>query len=120
MHYRIRGNSVQVVKTQPDPKTGKVRSVPVGSANLATGKLSDRLSQGLTPAEIAEVETWTTARTELERQKRGLEARMLPETLAHIAEWVGQADKAEVEQVADQVQFAMADLRRALRQRLAA
>ena len=37
MHFRLRGNNLQIVKTVVDPETRKTISKPVGSANLLRG-----------------------------------------------------------------------------------
>ena len=43
MHFRFRGNNIQVVRSQLDKATGKAKSVPVGSINRLTLAISDKL-----------------------------------------------------------------------------
>ena len=55
MHFRVRGNSVQLVKTQE--VDGKMASTPAGSANLSDGKLNDKANELLSDQEKREVIT---------------------------------------------------------------
>lgn len=118
MHYRIRGNNVQLVKTVTDPATNKARSVPVGSANLLSGALNAKATESLTAEEVATVSEWIRQRKEIQDRQQALHALTLPKTLSEVAGWVKGADKAEVEAVAEDIVFAMRDLRRMIERKL--
>jgi hypothetical protein len=120
MHFRIRGNNVQLVKTVADPSTGKTTSRPIGSANLTTGRISERAAQSLSGDDVTVVERWLSDRRELEAKRRHFAAQALPMTLADVVRWVNEAESDDVKAIAEELQFAMADLRRALTQKLRA
>ena len=52
MHFRFRGNNVQVVKSQLNPVDGKAKSVPLGSINRANLAISEKLSRNCTADEL--------------------------------------------------------------------
>lgn len=118
MHFRIRGNNVQLVKTIIDPETKRARSRPVGSANLATGQLNARAREGLSGEEVAAVSAWLQQRKDVQAKQLELTVIALPKTLNDVAEWIRTAPRSEVERIADEVSFAMRDLRRAMDRKL--
>jgi hypothetical protein len=118
MHFRIRGNNVQLVKTVADPESGKAKSAPVGSVNLLTGKINERALEALSSEEVVEVETWLDKKRDLDQRKRQLEAETLPLTLSDVATWINEADRSAVAELAEEIQFGMAEVRRALTAKL--
>jgi len=118
VQFRIRGNYAQLLKTTSD-SSGKTRSQPVGVVNLLTGKVSDRANAGLSGEETAEVERWLERRTALARRRQQLEVEELAGTLAGVVAWIDSAEKAAVEAVAEEIQFGLAEVRRALTAKLA-
>jgi hypothetical protein len=117
MHFRFRGNNIQVVKTQPDPETGKAKSVPLGSINRATLAISDKLQMNCSPEELREIEGWVRRYQAIDRLKRQHAALTLPEQIAAAAEWFEQASIDEASQVADDIMATTAVLRRILNRR---
>jgi hypothetical protein len=118
MHYRIRGTNVQLVKTQPDPATGKAKSKPIGSANLLTGEINDKAADALSADERAQVEAWIARHQSIQRQKRELEYRTLPDALARVSSWIDEAELSTLKEHAEEVQGALRQLRKSLDQRL--
>ena len=114
MHYRVRGNNVQIVKTIIDGESHKAKSKPVGSLNLSNGQLSLLARQNLTQEDIASVEKWYEQRQDLERRKRKLEAERFQFTIGDIIQWVKEASTEEVQASSDDLLFALNDLRAAI------
>jgi hypothetical protein len=114
MHFRIRGNNVQIVKTMPGEAGKKVQSKPVGSANINTGEISERAKAALSAAEIEEVKAWI-ANHKASASKRGeLEFATLPERLREIVAWARGADAATLAPQTDAVLEAVRSLRSVL------
>ncbi len=111
MHFRLRGNNVQIVRTETDPATKKRLSKPVGSANLTTGEIGDKARAALTPAEVKEVEAWLARQAELRTKRMEVDFQMLPQTLQAMAEWVRGSDSKAVLESAEEVSNAMGRLR---------
>lgn len=120
MHFRFRGNNIQVVKSQVDLETGKAKSVPIGSINRATLAVSERLSANCTPAELKEIEAWVKQRQGVEELKRKVAALTLAEQIAQAIEWIERAPDDEVLELADDLLRASGALRRVLAKRSAA
>jgi hypothetical protein len=103
MHFRIRGNHVQLIKPVHDEEAGRTKSTPVGSANLATGQLNDKATANLSDTEKAEVAAWLEQRRALDHKKAELTALMLADTLntatAHLPEMEPELAKTIVADV---------------------
>lgn len=88
MHFRERGNNVQVVRTVTDRKTLKSKSVPVGSANIKTGVLSESLLAALDAREVQEVRRWLEARQKIERLRLEVDAHLLAQRIYETIKWL--------------------------------
>jgi hypothetical protein len=117
MHYRFRGNNIQVVRSQPDPATGKAKSVPLGSINRATLMISDKLRENCSADELAEIKGWVKRYQSVYQLKRKHAALTLPEHLETAIDWFEEASIEEARQVVDDVLFTVAALRRTLNKR---
>lgn len=120
MHYRVRGNSVQLVKTMREEGSDKVQSRPVGSINLLTGELNPAALAALTPGEVADAQAWIANRCTVRDRCFELEFLTLSSRLSELAEWVRRADDALIAPHADDVIDALGILRRALLNRTGA
>ena len=117
MHFRFRGNNIQVVRSQPDHVTGKAKSVPLGSINRATLAISDRLRQNCSADELAEIEAWVKRYQAVDDMKRQHAAVTLPEQMAAATQWFETANPTEAREVADDILTATTVLRRMLNRR---
>jgi hypothetical protein len=117
MHFRFRGNNIQVVKSQPDPSTGKAKSVPLGSINRATLAISDNLRSNCSPSELQDIEGWVNRYQAIDELKRKHAALTLPEQMAAAASWFETASDEEAQQLADDIVTGMAEVRRVLHKR---
>ena len=112
MHFRVRGNNVQVVKTVVDKKTLKSKSVPAGSVNLNTGVLSDELLAALSEKEVHEVRRWIEGRQKMAKLRQEVEAHLLEERIYETINWMKTAPPAAADLVAESLR-AMSAFRRA-------
>ena len=87
MHFRFRGNNIQVVKSQLDNESGKAKSIPMGSINRATLAISDKLRANCSPDELQEIEAWVKRYQTVHALKQKHAALTLPEQMAAAAEW---------------------------------
>lgn len=117
MHFRFRGNNIQVVKSQPDPDSGKAKSTPLGSINRATLAISDKLRGACSPEELKEIEAWVRHYQTVDNLKKKHAALTLPEQMAAATRWFAQASPEESRQVADDILATTVVLRRMLARR---
>lgn len=111
MHFRIRGNSVQLVKTQE--VSGKMTSTPAGSASLSDGTLNDKANELLSDDEKREVIIWLAARKSLNKKDFEVKSAMLAEHIASIAKAVKQGIVNMTEEDFKAVQTSVRQLRNA-------
>jgi hypothetical protein len=114
MHFRVRGNNVQLVKTVAGEEGKKAQSRPVGSANIATGALNPAAQAALTPAEVAEVQAWVARHKTQVEQRNQLEFATTADRLTELAGWIRSADEALVTAHADEVLESLRALRTAI------
>ena len=116
MHFRIRGNNVQIVKTMPGEGEGgrRVTSMPVGSANIITGEIAANAQAALSEAEIKEVEDWIAKYKVTVEKRQQLEFVTLGDRMREVAMWIRTADDALVSLYYDDVLDAVRTLRSAL------
>jgi hypothetical protein len=117
MHFRFRGNNIQVVKSQKTEPEGKAKSVPLGSINRATLALSDKLRKNCSPAELEEISAWVKRYRAIDGVKHQHAALTLPEQIAAAARWFEQSSPEEARPVADDIIATTAVLRRVLNRR---
>lgn len=87
MHFRLRKNVVQLIRTIYDPDTKKPRTSVVGRMPLSEPKLSSELKSKLTNAEIEEAENWINDQYRLNSLKEELAARTLSDTISAANRW---------------------------------
>ena len=117
MHFRFRGNNIQVVRSQPDLTTGKSKSIPIGSINRATLAISPRLRESCSREELKEIEAWVKRYQVVDGLKRQHAALTLPEQIAAARQWFEIARPEDARLVADDILSASAQLRRTLNRR---
>ena len=115
MHFRERAQMVQLIRTSYDPGTKKSKSEIVGRLAKANPKVSDALNATLTPAERKELAAWLAGRATVERLKRELAVRNLPEQLALAEEWFASQKSEEAKALAANLVPAWGRLRVALK-----
>ncbi len=117
MHFRFRGNNIQIIKSQPDPATGKAKSVPLGSINRAKLTISDTLRANCSAADLKEIEAWVQGYQATAGLKSKHAAFTLPEQMAAAMEWFETANPGEARQIADDILTTSSALRSLLNKR---
>jgi hypothetical protein len=117
MHYRFRGNNIQVVKSRLNPESGKAKSVPLGSINRATLAISDKLKRNCSEEELNEIKAWVKRHRLVHDLKHRHAALTLAEQIAAAIEWIRRAPNDEVAELADDLLEATGALRRVLAKR---
>jgi hypothetical protein len=87
MHFRLRKNVVQLVRTLYNPETKRPRTVVVGRMSLGQPKLTRELKKKLTEEEIAEAEAWIDGQFRLNSLKEELAALTLAESISTANRW---------------------------------
>jgi hypothetical protein len=115
MHFRERGQIVQIIRTSYDKGSKKGKNEIVGRLAKANPQISEALESALTSKERHELETWIGGHATTERLKRELAVRTLPEQLALAEQWFAEQKGDDARVLAATLIPAWAQLRVALR-----
>lgn len=116
MHFRLRKNVVQLIRTSYDPARKKPKTSVVGRMPLSQPKLTRELRNKLTDAEIGEVEEWIDGHFHMNSLKEELAALTLPESVMAANRWFSRhADKPAAAGIVPQLLPALQALRKTLR-----
>jgi len=116
VHFRIRKNVVQLVRTSYNPLTKKPRTKIVGRMQLKHPTLSKELKSKLTEDEIEETERWINGQFRTNSLKEELAALTLSESILAANRWFSRnADNPAAMEIALQVLPAFKALRKILR-----
>jgi len=104
MHFRIRQNVVQLVRTEYDKETKKPKATVVGGLRRAKPEVNEDLKKALTPEELAEVDRWIATEQRLQALKEEVASLSLAETMTLAEQWFArQNGSEEARSVATQV-----------------
>ena len=118
MHFRLRKNVVQLIRTSYDPDKKKAKTVVVGRMPLKQPKLSAELMSKLTEDEITETEEWIEGHFRMSSLKDELAALTLPESISAANRWFSRnADNPGATAVIPQLIPALQALRKTLRKK---
>jgi hypothetical protein len=118
MHFRLRKNVVQLVRTSYDPDTKRPKTAVVGRMPLKKPKLSPDLKSKLTEDEIAETKEWIEGQFRMNSLRDELAARTLPESIGAAHRWLANnADDPAAAAIMPQLLPALQALRRMLRRK---
>ena len=116
MHFRLRKNVVQLVRTSYNPDTKKPKTMVVGSMKLKQPKLSAELKSKLTEEEIVEAREWINGQFHVNSLKEELAALTLPESISAANRWFSRnTDNPAATAIALQLLPAFKNLRKILR-----
>jgi hypothetical protein len=87
MHFRERRQIVQIIRAKYDPSSKKGKNEIVGRLVKANPQVSDALEAALSKEERKEVVAWIEGHAKVQRLKKELAVRNLPEQLALAEEW---------------------------------
>jgi len=100
MHFRIRRNVVQFVRTTYNQETKKPKAVVVGSIPLGKAIINDDLRTKLSDAEIIQAETWIKYQHRATLLKEELAALTLENTLTLANNWFTRQGDTEAAHIA--------------------
>jgi len=95
MHFRIRKNVVQLVRTNYDPQTKKPKTSIIGKMLLADPVLTEELKNLLSDQEIAETRLWIEHNNRINLLREELAALTLPDTLSLANRWFKHQGKSQ-------------------------
>lgn len=118
MHFRLRRNVVQLVRTSYNRVTKKPKTVVVGRMSLRDPELSPELKSQLSEAEIAETEAWIEVQHRMNSLKEEFAALTLPESISLARQWFSRnADSLAASTVIPQLLPELQSLRKMLRKK---
>jgi hypothetical protein len=118
MHFRLRKNVIQLVRTSYDPDKKRPRTTVVGRMPLKQPKLSPELKSKLTEEEIAETKEWIDGQFRMNSLRDELAARTLPESIASAHRWLSNnADNPAAAAIVPQLLPELQALRKMLRKK---
>ena len=116
MHFRLRKNVVQLVRTLYNPDTKKPKTVVVGRMPLKQPEVSSELRSKLTEDEIVEAEEWIEGEFRMNSLKEELAALTLAESISAANRWFSRnTDNPAATAIALQLLPAFKTLRKTLR-----
>lgn len=95
MHFRIRKNVIQLIRSVYDKTTKKSVATVVGTVRLKRPELTPDLREKLTEDEIASFEDWVAARHRTDLLEQELAALTLANTMAKAQVWFERADEPD-------------------------
>ena len=117
MHFRDRGNSIQVVRITYDEETKRPRQTVLGRIAKRTMTPEEELLKAATPAEQAEIRAWIERNSRIVAARAQVEAYSLPEVVrAAIRYFKSVTDETERATLQDMMLEASKRLRRVARQ----
>jgi hypothetical protein len=87
MHFRVRKNVIQLIRTTYDGARKKGNSAIIGRVQLARPELTAELRASLTDGEVASFETWLKTQRRSETLREELAALTVAETMNHAQRW---------------------------------
>lgn len=118
MHFRLRKNVVQLIRTSYDAAKKKPRTAVVGRMPLNQPTLSPELKSQLTEAEIAEAQEWIDGKYRMNSLKEELAALTLSESISAANRWFSRnADNPAAAAIALQLLPEFKALRKILRRK---
>jgi hypothetical protein len=87
MHFRDRGNMIQIIRTSYDAESKKGKNEIVGRLVKSNPQISEALEAALSVEERLELTAWLAGHATLERLKREFAVRTLPDQLKLARQW---------------------------------
>lgn len=113
MHFRIRKNVVQLIRTTYDASKKKGVNTTVGAVKLGNPELTPELQRDLTAEEIAEFESWVKTQHRATMLREELAAMSLAETISQAEKWFErEGDSADARTLSTEIIFQWQSLRR--------
>lgn len=118
MHFRIRKNVVQLIRTTYDDSKKKGINSIIGTVQLATPALSAALRMQLTAEEISAFEIWINTQHRTNMLREEMAVLTLAETMALAEKWFQRdSDSSATHTVVRDIVFHWQSLRKVLAQK---
>jgi len=119
MHFRVRKNVVQLVRTSYLEGEKRPEAKVVGSMSLANPQITEELQRALTPAELGETQQWIEQQHRLITLKEELAAMQLAENMDMAKRWLKrEKQSAAALRIGGEVRDSMNSLRNILKSQL--
>lgn len=92
MHFRIRKNVIQLIRTTYDGTKKKGTNIIIGSVSLSKPEISQELSSKLTEAEMSDFQIWLDSQHKTKMLREEIAALSLADTLALAEKWFERED----------------------------
>lgn len=100
MHFRLRKNVIQLIRTTYDESKKKGNNTIIGTVRLSKPMLTDELRMKLTREEISAFETWVNTQHRTEMLREELAALALAETMALAEKWFERESDSNAARIA--------------------
>lgn len=87
MHFRLRKNVIQLIRTAYDESKKKGNNTIIGTVRLSKPVLSDELRMKLTAEEISAFDVWLNTQHRTDRLREEIAALTLADTMALAEKW---------------------------------
>lgn len=115
MHFRVRKNVIQLVRSTYDASLKRGVATVVGTVGLHRPALSDELRAALTAEEAAEFELWLQTQRRADALREELAALSLSQSMLQASKWFAQAGGTPTARtMAAEIVFQWQSLRREL------
>lgn len=115
MHFRVRKNVIQLVRTSYDPEIKRGVATVVGTVRLAHPELTEELKTLLTAEETAQFDLWVQTQHRIDALREELAALSLPQSMAQALKWFErEGDTPAASALASETVFQWQALRRQL------
>ncbi|MGZ8136390.1 MAG: hypothetical protein ACXW1W_04715 [Methylococcaceae bacterium] len=113
MHFRVRKNVIQLIRTVYDDSKKKGVNTIIGTVRLSNPELSDELRLKLSQEEIIAFETWVKTQHRTEALRTELAALTLAESMSQAAKWFErEGDSVAAQEAAKEIVFHWHSMRR--------
>jgi hypothetical protein len=102
MHFRIRKNVIQLIRTTYDGSKKKGTNDIIGSVSLSKPEISEELRSKLTEAETAAFQAWLDTQHKTKMLREEIAALSLADTLALAEKWFERENPSTASQLAAQ------------------
>lgn len=118
MHFRVRNNIIQIIRTSYDEANKKSKSTILGRLNKNNPVIEDQLRSACSPVEITEIEQWIQHNHKVGLLKAEHAANTLKEHILLANEWFSSCDEdSTAELLASEIQFEWQKLRKTFKKR---
>lgn len=119
-YFRIRENGAVVFRVDTENRLRRIELIEIATVNVKNGTIKPHGEVTLTPADLAEIQSWLAARTELLAERDVDDILRAVDHLNLTTQWAQtKATETQLERVTDDLLLAMHDLRTVLVRRKA-